>query len=249
MEQSEYERGFLEWKRKRAQTLGERPRGDYLHHTHPHPDAPPTTLSSFRHFPQHNDISSSTDSGGNQEFGHTYDGSGPHHTRSFDRDVVGGNAVTQGCLPLRTRSHRSATVPNDRATSRPYPLTLGAIKESPPRMFHFEDDNTPGDDDDNRTFVDPHDTYNPHADPYAEGAGCLKPPTEPAQPRRQEMFGGPVETYPDTPPEANAIPEREPDPHWDGVARSEPPFEPMFMRKHFDPRVPNRYGRGPQGRR
>lgn len=171
MERREEERGRREFReQKRAQTLGERPYGDN-HHTHPHPDAPSTILSSSRPLSQHNDTTSSTDSRGNQEFGHTYNDNHPHHTRLSDRDIVGGNAVTQGYPTLRTRTHRSATVPNDRASSvwRPHHLnSLGAIDEDS-WQFQFdgdEDNNFPSDDDDNRTYVDRHDAYIPNDDPY-----------------------------------------------------------------------------------
>lgn len=183
MERREEERGRREFReRKRAQTLGERPYGDY-HHTHPHPDAPPTTLSSSRPFAQHNDTSSSTDSRGNQEFGQTYNDSRSHYTRLSDRDTIGGNAVTHGYSTLRTRNRRSATVPNDRTSSawRPHHLnSLGAINEGSDWQFQFdgvEDNNSPGDDDDNRTYVDPHDAYIPN-DPYYPEESTTLPTSE-----------------------------------------------------------------------
>lgn len=77
----------------------------------------------------------------------------------------------------------------------------------------------------------------------------LRPPTNgrPSTPLHPRNAGA-EETYPGTPPEEDAVPERAP--VWDGtVVGGLPPFEPEFLGKHFDPRDPYRYGRGSRGGR
>ncbi|KAK3334951.1 hypothetical protein B0H65DRAFT_553279 [Neurospora tetraspora] len=191
----------------------------------------------------------------------------------IDGDGV-GNEGPYRYPTLRTRARRSATVPTEGTSSssyirRPHPREgLGVVAEDfpwePPFKWgknnsYFSDD----DDDDNHTYdssssssstacsQSPTDSILKSSDD--EGAGCLKPPTETTTttgPQQRPILlapvnAGPEETFPNTPPE-DVLPEREPE--WDGMARSEPPFQPMFMGKHFDPRDPYRYGRGPPGR-
>ncbi|KAK1783706.1 hypothetical protein QBC45DRAFT_315451 [Copromyces sp. CBS 386.78] len=273
MEKREHERERREFlARRRAQTLGERPHdGSPLQ---PHPDAPLATLSSSsRSISQHNDTSSSTDGRGNQDVGHTYNRERLTPSRlsegvsdRIDGAGVGGQVPYQYPPTLRTRTRRSATIPLEEATSiwRPrHRQGLGVVEEDSPWDPAFNSGNnyfSDDDDDDNRTYNSsssssstacsnsPTDSILKSS--FEEGAGCLKPPSSFKEPQRilAPHNAGAEETYPNTPPvEEDAIPEREPE--WDGMARSEPPFQPMFMGKHFDPRDPYRYGRGPGGRR
>ncbi|KAK3500622.1 hypothetical protein B0T13DRAFT_510712 [Neurospora crassa] len=221
---------------------GQTPLNDY--NVHPQPDAPlasPSSSSMTRSSSQHNDTSS-TDSRGTQDSGRTSISNRRLSERVSDHmDGDGHNyKVPNKCPPLRTRTRRSATVPTEGRNSlwRPRPRNgLGVVAED----FHWDPafnnrylSSSPSSDDDNRTYVDDDQDQNTTT-------------TTARRPILAPLYAGPEETFPNTPP-VDVIPEREPE--WDGVARSEPPFQPMFMGKHFDPRDPYRYGRGPaRGRR
>ncbi|KAL0466591.1 hypothetical protein QR685DRAFT_450891 [Neurospora intermedia] len=210
---------------------------------------------------QHNDTSS-TDSRGIHDSGRTYN----PNRRLSERvsDHIGGHhyRVPDKYPPLRTRTRRSATVPIEGRNSlwRPRPRNgLGVVAEDShwdPAFSNRYLSSSPSSDDDNRTYdsssSSSSSTTVAHSPTdsilivsFDEGAGCLKPPTDrhvPQRPILAPRYAGPEETFPNTPP-VDVVPEHEPE--WDGVARSEPPFQPMFMGKHFDPRDPYRYGRGP----